>query len=136
QLETFAQQGDAGGGLHLWDMRHVRRAQEHTENEPCRHLGLRAIPRPAEPPPAEQSRVEPDRIGPVETDLPLRRTMGGNRVGYRVHTGKERPARRPERFVGLKYDRELDQVVTSHPYQRPRSRLRRHVAAMRKCIAE
>ena len=62
--------------------------------------------------------------------------MGGNRIGYRVHAGKECPARRIERFVGLKHDGELDQVVTSHPYQRPGARLRRDVAAMRKCIAE
>ena len=62
--------------------------------------------------------------------------MGGNRVRYRVHAGEERPPRRIKRFVGLKYDGELDQVVTPHPYQRPRAGLRRDVAAMRKCIAE
>ena len=62
--------------------------------------------------------------------------MGGNRVRHRVHAGEERPARRLERFVGLEYDGELDQVVTSHPNQRPGARLRRDVAAMRKRIAE
>ena len=62
--------------------------------------------------------------------------MGGNRVRHRVHAGKERPARRFERLVGLEHDGELDQVVTPHPYQRPRARLRRDLAAMGERIAE
>ena len=92
--------------------------------------------RPAEPPAAEQSRIEPDRIGPVETDLPLGRTMGGNRIGQRIHAGKECPARRAQRFVGFKHHGELDQIVAPHPHQCPGARLRRDLAAMGERIAE
>ena len=108
----------------LRDMRHVGGAQDHAENQPFRYAVFGAFGRPAEPSAAEQPRIETDRVRPVERDLPLRRTMGGNRIGQRIHAGKECPARRAERFVGFEHHRELDQIVTAHPHQCPGARLR------------
>src|SRR5713226_6061523 len=93
-LKTFAQQGNAGGGLHLLDMGHIRGAQHEAEHQPCRNLVLGAIRRPAEPRAAKQAAVEQNRIRPVETHFPLGRAMGGNRVCRRIHPGEKRPARR------------------------------------------
>ena len=66
-LKTFAQQRNAGCGLHLLDMRHVGGAQDDAEYQPGRHLVFGAILGPAEPRAAQQPAVEPDRVGPVET---------------------------------------------------------------------
>ena len=62
--------------------------------------------------------------------------MGGNRIGHRIHAGKERPACRCQRFVGLKYDGELDQVVAAYPYQRPRPRFCGNLAAVCEGVAK
>ena len=90
---------------------------------------------PSRPPPSNPAS---NRIasGQSKRDLPLRRTMGGNRIGQRVHAGKECPARRAQRFVGFEHHRELDQVVAAHPHQCPGARLRRDLAGMGEGIAE
>src|SRR3954471_2352358 len=135
-LETFAQQGYARGRLHLRHMRHGGRAQDHAENEPFGYVIFGAFGRPAQPSAAEQPRVEPDRIRPVERDLPLRRTMGCDRIGQRIHPRKECPARRAQRFVGFEHHRKLDQIVAAHPHQCPRARLRRDLTGPGEGIAE
>ena len=83
---------------------------------------------PSRPPPSNPAS---NRIasGQSNTDLPLRRTMGGNRIGQRIHAGKECPPRRAQRFVGFKHHRELDQIVAAHPHQCPGARLRRDLAS-------
>ena len=62
--------------------------------------------------------------------------MGGNGISYRIHAGKERPARRDQRLVRFQYDREFHQIVAPHPNQRPGARLRRNIAAVREGVAE
>ena len=127
---------NAGCGLHLLDMGHVGGAQHDAEHQPRRNFILGAIAGPAEPGAAQQSAVEPDRVGPVETDLPLRRAMRRYRVGQRIHAGKERPARRGQRFVGFEHHGEFDQVVAPHPDQRSRACFGRDLAAMRERVAK
>jgi hypothetical protein len=117
-------------------MRHVGGAQDHAENQPFRYAVFGAFGRPAEPPAAEQPRIEKDRVRPVERDLPLRRTMGGDGVGQRVHAGKECPPRGSQRLVGFEHHRELDQVVAAHPHQCPGARLRRDLARVSEGVAE
>lgn len=62
--------------------------------------------------------------------------MDRDGVRQRIHAGEERAARRCQRLVRFKHNRELDQVVTPHPDQRPRARLRCNGLRMGKRIAE
>src|SRR4051812_8928948 len=134
-LKTFAQQRNAGGGLHFFNMSHVGRAQDDAEHQPRRYLILGTPLRPAEPRATEQSAVKLDRVGPAETHLALRRAVGGDRVAHGVHAGKECAARRSQRLVRFQHHGEFDQVIAPHPNQRPGTRIGCDIAAMRKRIA-
>src|SRR5437879_3199553 len=74
-LEAFAQQRNAGSGLYLFDMGHIRGAQDDAQHQPRRNLTLGAIRWPAEPRTAKQPAIEQNRVRPAETDFPLGRAM-------------------------------------------------------------
>ena len=125
---------DAACTSSIWAMSAARRMTPNTS-----HSGTSSSAQsvgPAEPGAAQQPAVEPDRVGPVETDLPLGRAVGGDRVGHGIHAGEERPARRYQGFVGFEHHGEFDQIVAPHPNQRSRARIRRDFAAMGERVAK
>jgi hypothetical protein len=115
-------------------------AQDHGPDHACKHEPFRHIVlrpgRPAEPSAAHQHAIDPDRVGPVEADRPLRRRMVGERIGERVHAGVESAAGRGQRFLGLQNHGELSHIGTPCPHKSARTRVAGNLAGVRESVAD
>src|SRR5260221_4614327 len=83
-----------------------------TEYQPWRRLVFFDGWGPAEPPAADQTAVDADRVGPIDCHRLVRRRVGAQGVGQRHHPRVDGTARGAQWLFCLEHNHELSQVRT------------------------